>query len=110
MQAHASTHRPVTHRGIVLETVTVLRRRSTALQAAHWGRDFEQTGMKILDMTRVDWHEAMNIIGNFPSRRTELSAVDAVSFALIRRHDIKRVASFDRHFPIALPEREVISQ
>ena len=38
----------------------------------------------------------------------KLSAADATSAAVIRRLAIEKVASFDKHFRIMLPEREVL--
>lgn len=38
----------------------------------------------------------------------KLSLADAVSIAVIRRMDIEKVASFDRHFRIILTQCEVI--
>ena len=37
-----------------------------------------------------------------------MSAADATSVAIIRRLDLEKVASFDRHFRIIITEREVV--
>lgn len=38
------------------------------------------------------------------------SSIDAISFALIRRHKIRKAASFDHHFRIALPDCEIVDR
>ena len=105
-ETYSKTHHPVTHWGVIFETVTVIRRLSTGDVAARWGRDIRQSGIAVLAAHDDDWSTAMNLISKFGEQK--LSAVDAVSFALIRRHNIRIAASFDKHFRIVLPEREIV--
>ena len=108
MAAFKRSHRPVAHLGIAYEAVTVLRRHATGDVAAPWGRGFYESGVEFLAMCDDDWVVAMEFLTKFPEQK--LSAVDAVSFALIRRHNVEDVLSFDKHFRIVLSERNVLPQ
>ena len=46
------------------------------------------------------------LVGKYPEQK--LSLADAVSVGVVRRLDVERVASFDRHFRIILTERPVL--
>jgi predicted nucleic acid-binding protein len=56
----------------------------------------------------ADWREALALIEKYPEQR--LSFADGTSVAIIRRMNIERIASFDRHFAIIVTERPVINE
>jgi predicted nucleic acid-binding protein len=85
----------------------LLRRELGPEIAAGFGRDFMDG--KIGQLVRCepsDWTLGLEIIEKF--RDQKLSAADATSAAVVRRMDIRKVASFDKHFKIILTEREVL--
>ena len=92
---------------ILSETITLLRRELGAEIAASFGREFmdEKIG-QLIHCEPSDWAVGFDIIEKFRDQR--LSAADAVSAAVVRRMDIRKVASFDRHFPLMLQDREII--
>jgi predicted nucleic acid-binding protein len=53
-----------------------------------------------------DWAVGFDIIERF--RDQKLSTADATFAAIVRRMDIKKVASFDKHFQIILQDREIL--
>jgi predicted nucleic acid-binding protein len=92
---------------VLSETITLLRRELGAEIAAGFGRDFMDGKIGLLVRCEsADWALGLEIIEKF--RDQKLSAADATSAAIVRRLDIRRVASFDRHFPIVLPDREIV--
>lgn len=92
---------------VLSECVTLLARRFGADRAADFGSEFvEGREATLLRCEREDWIEGLALIRKFPEQR--LSFADATSFAIVRRFDIEKAASFDKHFRIVLPEREVI--
>lgn len=48
------------------------------------------------------------MIEKYPDQK--VSFADATSVAIVRRMDIERAASFDRHFAFMLTERTVVSE
>jgi predicted nucleic acid-binding protein len=91
---------------VLSETITLLRRELGPETAAGFGRDFMDG--KIGQLVRCepsDWALGFEIIEKF--RDQKLSAADATSAAIVRRLDIRKLASFDKHFQIILPDREV---
>lgn len=92
---------------VLSENVTLVRRELGPEPAASFGRDFVAGRIGTLvrcEMT--DWNEAFGIIQKYWNQK--ISAADATSVAVIRRLDIEKVASFDKHFKIVLTEREVV--
>lgn len=88
------------------ETITLLRRELGPEIAAGFGRDFMDGKIgQLVHCEPADWALGLEIIERF--RDQKLSAADATSAAIVRRLDIRRVASFDKHFQIILPDREV---
>ncbi len=60
----------------------------------------------MVPVEKGDWLEGLKIIEQYKDQK--VSAADATSVALIRRLDIEKAASFDRHFKSILAEREVV--
>ena len=94
---------------IIGEAVTLLRRTAGPKVAADFAREFldHETG-EMIRTEESDWRTGMDLLEQYKEHR--LSSADAASLALIRRLDIKQVASFDKHFRIVLTEREVIGE
>jgi predicted nucleic acid-binding protein len=94
---------------VLSETVTLLRRELGPGPAAGFGRDFLEGKVgRLLPVEKGDWLEGLNIIERYQDQR--VSAADASSMAIVRRLDIEKTASFDKHFKIILTEREVLGQ
>jgi len=92
---------------VVGEAVTLLRRSAGPKVAADFARDvLDHQTCEMVRTEETDWRKGMDLLEQYKEHR--LSSTDAASFALIRRLDIKKVASFDKHFQIVLTEREVI--
>lgn len=88
-------------------TVTLLRRELGPEPATGFGRDFLEGKIgQLLAAERSDWLEGFKIIETYKDQR--VSAADATSVSIIRRLDLEKVASFDKHFRIILKEREVL--
>ncbi len=94
---------------VLSETVTLLRRELGPRASADFGRAYIEG--KIGHLVRCepeDWVEALKLIETFAEQK--LSFADATSFAIIRRLDLERAASPDKHFKIVLAERQVVSE
>lgn len=92
---------------VVSETVTLLVRHVGAARGAAFGDVLVGGTMATVVRTEeADWLYALTLIRKFQEQK--LSFADGTSFGAIRRLDIEKAASFDRHFRIVLPEREVI--
>jgi predicted nucleic acid-binding protein len=92
---------------VLSETVTLLRRELGPEPATGFGREFlEGQIAQLLQVERSDWLEGFKIIDKYKDQK--VSAADATSVAMIRRLDLEKVASFDRHFRIIITEREVV--
>ena len=92
---------------VLSEIVTLLRRELGPEPATGFGREFLEG--KIGALVRVekpDWLEGFKIIEKFKDQK--VSAADATSVAIIRRLNVEKVASFDKHFQIIITEREVV--
>jgi predicted nucleic acid-binding protein len=82
---------------VVLETFTFLDRNAMRDVALSWKDSLEEVDrLKVLDCTKRDLGEAWEYF----KRRDlhKLSAVDATSFAIMRRTKIVWAFSFDHHF------------
>jgi predicted nucleic acid-binding protein len=86
---------PVTHNYVVLETCAVLQRRSGIAAVRKFTDD-------IMPVVRMEWvseeDHAGGVAALLTSARRELSLVDCVSFALMRRLGLARAFCFDPHF------------
>ncbi|HYM18427.1 MAG TPA: PIN domain-containing protein [Micropepsaceae bacterium] len=84
---------------VVIETFTFLDRNSQRDVALLWKDSIYQRGTaKILSCDLNDLHEAWEYF-----RRADLhklSAVDATSFAIMKRAGIRRAFTFDHHFAV----------
>ena len=82
---------------VVDETLTLLARRATYAFAA--ARADALYGSRILSILRPDAADeatAVELFRKFADQR--VSFTDCVSFALMRRHRLKKAFTFDRHF------------
>ena len=92
---------------VLSETVTLLRRELGPKVATDFGREFLEgrTG-QLIQVQRADWLRGLEIIDRYGEEK--VSAADATSIAAIRRLDVEKVASFDKHFKLIVTEREVV--
>ncbi|MBI4564852.1 MAG: type II toxin-antitoxin system VapC family toxin [Planctomycetes bacterium] len=97
---------PIANELILSESTTLLRRVLSAPRVTQFARDLidGRTGTLVRSETS-DWREALRIMEKYADQR--ISFADAVSIAMIRRLNIEKVASFDKHFKIVLPDREI---
>ena len=92
--------RCLTSNFVLDETFTFLARRSGNLFAAERARRiFSSTSITILRPTPEDEYEAIELFEKYADQ--EVSLTDCVSFALMRKHHLKEVFTFDKHFEIA---------
>ena len=85
---------------VVLETFTFLDRNTSRDVALTWKSSLENTpNLHMLDCTASDMRDAWSYF----ERRDlhKLSAVDATSFVLMKRHGIEKAFAFDHHFASA---------
>jgi predicted nucleic acid-binding protein len=79
------------------ETFTLLARRASYPFAAQRARSImASTTLEILRPSREDEMDALDLFEKFADQ--EVSFTDCISFVLMRKYQIKRVFSFDRHF------------
>ncbi len=82
---------------VVLETFTFLDRQATRDVAIAWRKSLESVPrLRILAVTPRDLRDAWAFFDRPDLHK--LSAVDAVSFALMRRERIRTAFAFDHHF------------
>lgn len=82
---------------VVDETLTLLARRTTyAFAAARADAIYGSRVLTILRPDAVDESAAVELFRKFADQR--VSFTDCVSFALMRRHRLKKAFTFDRHF------------
>ncbi len=82
---------------VVDETLTLLGRRTTyAFAAARAEAIYASRVLTILRPDAADESSAVDLFRKFADQK--VSFTDCVSFALMRRHRVKRVFTFDRHF------------
>jgi len=85
---------------VVDETLTLLGRHAGYAFAAARGRDLYASGaLTILRPDRRDEVAALGWFERYADQR--VSFTDCVSLALLGRHGIRRVFTFDRHFALA---------
>ena len=79
------------------ETLTLLGRRASYAFAAERARAlFASTALTILRPDADDEARAVDLFAKFADQK--VSFTDCVSFALMRRHELNRAFTFDRHF------------
>lgn len=82
---------------VVDEVVTFVGRRAGAAFAAQKGRNIlDSKAMTVLRPDAEDERLALDLTVKYADQGVGFT--DAVSFALMRRHRVKRVFTFDRHF------------
>ena len=82
---------------IILETFSFLDRNTSRDVALAWKGSLDQVaGLHILDCTASDVRDAWTYFERQDLHK--LSAVDATSFILMKRHGIKKAFAFDHHF------------
>jgi predicted nucleic acid-binding protein len=92
---------------VLSETVTLLRRELGPEPAIGFGREFLEGKIgQLVQVEKPDWLEGFKLIEKYKDQK--VSAADATSVAIIRRLDVEKVASFDKHFRIIVSEREVV--
>ncbi len=85
---------------VILETFTFLDRNTNRQIALLWKKElFKLRQLVILECLLRDMENAWTWFTRKDLHK--LSAVDATSFALMERHKISRVFTFDTHFAIA---------
>lgn len=92
--------RCVTSNFVLDETFTLLGRRVGYRFAAARARAvYDSALLEVLRPEEADERRALALFEKFADQG--VSFTDAVSFALMRRHRIERVFTFDRHFALA---------
>ena len=81
------------------ETATFLGRRVHYAWAADWGGDVLAAGIEWLSALPDDYQEAFKLMRKFADQG--VSYTDCVSFALMKRENIREVFAFDQHFSAA---------
>jgi predicted nucleic acid-binding protein len=96
----ASEGRMVTSDSVFVETITFLARNVSPTAAVEAGRFIHGWNkLTILRATKEDEAAAIDLVDKFADQ--SIGFVDCLSFALIRRHRIVSVFTFDRHFELA---------
>jgi predicted nucleic acid-binding protein len=92
-----SRDRCLTSNFVLDETFTLLGRRAGYAFAAERARNiYGSTFLKILRPVEEDELEGLRIFEKYAD--SELSYTDCISFALMKRHRLKRAFTFDSHF------------
>ena len=79
------------------ETLTLLARRESYAYAAEAGEELlSSRALRWLDATASDWTTALKLMRKYADQG--VSFTDCISFALMKREDIRDVFGFDRHF------------
>ena len=85
---------------VLIETANFLIRQQSSEIAAEWLKSSQDsTEIRWLQPSKDDFRFAKELIVKFSDQR--ISMTDALSFSLMRRHNIHQAFSFDRHFPMA---------
>ena len=94
----------VTSSLVLTETFTLLGRWVDHAFAAAWAREvLNSSAMEIFRPGKADELAALELFTEYADKK--IGFVDCVSFALMRRHGIRRAFTFDRHFEDAGFER-----
>jgi predicted nucleic acid-binding protein len=95
-----NSQRCITSSFVVSETLTLLTRRASQSFAAEKGRRlYGSSAFEILRPQREDEIAALEVFTKFADQR--VSFTDCLSFALMKRHRLRRAFTFDRHFAAA---------
>jgi predicted nucleic acid-binding protein len=90
----------ITSSFVLDELFTYLARRASYRFAAGRARDLYDS--QLFDILRPDEEDERRALGLFEKYADQkVSFTDCISFALMRRHRIGRVFTFDRHFALA---------
>jgi len=94
-QLRAAASRFITTNYVIVETFTLLQRRSGIAAAKAFAED-------IAPLLEIEWinneiHDAA-LIAVLAANRRELSLVDCVSFAVMHRRGLRQVFTLDAHF------------
>ena len=90
----------VTSSHVTAELATLLARQIGWLQAVYRVTDvYESPKIDVIASDRDDELEALRWMRKYADQR--VSFTDCISFALMRRHRIRRAFTFDRHFRLA---------
>jgi predicted nucleic acid-binding protein len=85
---------------VLIETANFLIRQQSPDIAAEWiMTSLESNEIRWLQPSRDDLRNAKDFIVKFSDQ--SISMTDAISFSLMKRHNIQHAFSFDRHFSIA---------
>jgi uncharacterized protein len=96
----ASDEQVFTSDSIFVETISFLGRNVGVSAAVEVGRFLHGWNkLTIVRATRDDEAVALDLLNKFADQ--SIGIVDCLSFALIRRHHIQSVFTFDRHFELA---------
>ncbi len=82
------------------ETITLLARRESYAYAAAAGEELLSSRVvRWLDAAPADWQLALRLMRKYADQA--VSFTDCLSFALMKRENIRHVFGFDRHFEAA---------
>lgn len=81
---------------VVIETFTFLERNATRDVALRWKESIDELKLGLLECKRKDLGESWEYFNNRGYHK--LSAVDATSFVIMRRHELRAAFAFDHHF------------
>ncbi|MEK7269723.1 MAG: PIN domain-containing protein [Planctomycetota bacterium] len=85
---------------VLAETFTLMGRKANYEYAAEQAREIlDSKSLTILRPDKADEREALSLFRKFADQR--VSFTDCVSFALMKRHRIRRAFAFDVHFAYA---------
>lgn len=85
---------------ILDETLTLLARRESYAYAAAAGEElFSSRVLRWLDATPAEWQAGLRFMRKHADQA--VSFTDCLSFALMKRENIRHVFGFDRHFEAA---------
>lgn len=85
---------------VLIETANFLIRQQSPDIAAEWVRNsLESNEIRWLQPSRDDLGNASDFIVKFSDQG--ISMTDAISFSLMKHHNIQHAFSFDRHFSMA---------
>lgn len=100
MELGRGQQRCATSNYVLDECITLLARRTSYTFAASEARKlYASSRLQILRPETEDERNAVELFARYADRR--VSFTDCVSFALMKRHRIRRAFAFDRHFAAA---------
>ena len=82
---------------VILETFTFLERNASRDVALAWRQSIDElSGLEILECTLRDLKRSWPYVGRRDLHK--LSAIDATSFAIMKREKLRKAFAFDHHF------------